>query len=178
MAKVTYASLKLKQKTSTNVFEFQGQNIEVLEYLPIEDKNDLISISLQKAEENGIYNPVLLDMYFHLNLAYLYTNITFTEKQKENEPKLYDALKANGFFDLLLENISEEEYSELYYYLEIMKEDFTTYGNSFAGVAKAWIYDLPKNAQTAEDIIKNFDKNKFQSVIDFATAANGGVPVV
>lgn len=177
MAKVTYASLKLKQDTSVNTFEFQGQNIEVLKYLPIEDKNDLVTISLQKAEQDGIYNPVLLDMYFHLNLVYLYTNITFTEKQKENEPKLYDTLKANGFFDLLLENISEEDYDELYYYLEQKQEDSLVYGNSMAAIIKSFINDLPKNAQIAADIVENFDENKYKAVVDFAKAANGGRPI-
>lgn len=178
MAKVTYASLKLKQDTSVNVFEFQGQKIEVLKYLPIEDKNDLVAISLQKAEQDGIYNPVLLDMYFHLNLVYLYTNIAFTEKQRENEAKLYDTLKTNGFFELLLENIDEDDYEELYYYIELAKEDALQYGNSAAGIFRNIVQDLPKNAQLAADIVDNFDISKFQAVVDFATAANGGRPVV
>ena len=81
MAKVSYANLKLKTNTEVNTFEFQGQTIEVLKYLPIEDKYDLVMIALQKAEQDGIYNPILLDMYFHLYLIYMYTNISFTEKQ-------------------------------------------------------------------------------------------------
>ena len=36
------------------------------------------------------------------------------------------------------------------------------------------IQDLPKNAQMAADIVNNFDKSKYQAVVDFATAANGG----
>lgn len=44
-------------------------------------------ITLQQAEENGVYNPMLLEQRFNLNLVYMYTNITFTEKQKEDESK-------------------------------------------------------------------------------------------
>ena len=55
MAKVSYANLKLKTDTSFNTFDFQGQTIEVLKYLPIEDKYDLVMITLQNAEEDGIY---------------------------------------------------------------------------------------------------------------------------
>ena len=91
MAKVSYANLKLKIDTSVETFDFQGQTIEVLQYLPIEDKYDLVMVALQNAEENGIYNPVKLDMYFHLYIMYMYTNLSFTEKQKFNEQKLYDA---------------------------------------------------------------------------------------
>ena len=66
MAKISYANLKLKVDKSVETFDFNENKIEVLKYLPIEDKRDLVEITLQKAEENGIYNPVLLDMYFHL----------------------------------------------------------------------------------------------------------------
>ena len=64
MSKVSYANLKLKVDTSVDTFDFNNQTIEVLKYLPIEDKYDLIMITLQKAEEDGIYNDIKLDMYF------------------------------------------------------------------------------------------------------------------
>jgi hypothetical protein len=103
MAKISYASLKLKVDKSVETFDFNENKIEVLKYLPVEDKRDLVEITLQKAEENGIYNPVLLDMYFHLHLVYMYTNLSFTDKQKENEAKIYDTLACNGFFDKFFE---------------------------------------------------------------------------
>ena len=90
--KVSYANLKLKTKDEIKTFNFNNTEIEVKQYLPIEDKYDLVMITLQKAEENGIYNALKLDMYFHLHLVYMYTNLSFTEKQKENEMKIYDTL--------------------------------------------------------------------------------------
>lgn len=174
MAKVSYANLKLKTDTSFNTFDFQGQTIEVLNYLPIEDKYDLVMITLQNSEENGIYNPVKLDMYFHLYLVYMYTNLSFTEKQKFNEQKLYDALKSNGFIDALLANMNEVEYNDLYEYIMICQEDILHYRNTAGAVLQSVIQDLPKNAQMAADIVNNFDKSKYQAVVDFATAANGG----
>ena len=174
MAKVSYASLKLKVDNTTSTFNFNGTDIEVLQYLPHEDKYDLVMITLQKAEENGIYNSVLLDMYFHLHLVYMYTNLTFTDKQKENEFKLYDTLKSNGFFDAFLSTISEDEYNNLIHYLEDIAEDELTYKNTAGAVLQSVIQDLPKNAQAAADIVKSFDPKQYQAVIDFATAANGG----
>ena len=174
MAKVSYANLKLKTDTSVNTFDFQGQTIEVLKYLPIEDKYDLVMITLQNAEEDGIYNPVRLDMYFHLYLVYMYSNLSFTEKQKFNEYKLYDALKSNGFIDLFLEHMEETEYTDLYNYIMECQEDTLHYRNTAGAVLQKIIQDLPKNAQAAADIVDNFDINKYKSVIDFATAANGG----
>ena len=118
MAKVSYANLKLKTSTEVNTFEFQGHTVEVLRYLPIDDKYDLVMIALQKAEQDGIYNPILFDMYFHLYLVYMYTNLTFTEKNKENELKIYDCLQSTGFITALLNEIPDSEYETLRIYLE------------------------------------------------------------
>ena len=96
MAKVSYANLKLKVDQHTETFDFGGQSIEVKQYLPIEDKYDLIMIALQKAEEDGVYNPVKVQLYFELYTVYMYSNISFTDKQKENETKLYDTLASNA----------------------------------------------------------------------------------
>ena len=96
MSKITYTSLKLKPKEEVKTFDFNGVTIEVKQYLPIDEKYDLISVALQKAKEDNIYNELKLDMYFDLYLVYLYTNVTFTDKQKEDEAKLYDALQSNG----------------------------------------------------------------------------------
>lgn len=174
MAKISYASLKLKVDKSVETFDFNENKIEVLKYLPIEDKRDLVEITLQKAEENGIYNPVLLDMYFHLHLVYMYTNLSFTDKQKENEAKIYDTLACNGFFDKFLEVLSESEYEDLIDYIDDIMEDTLTYKNTAGAVLQSVIQDLPNNAQAAADIVKSFDPSKYQAVIDFANAANGG----
>lgn len=175
MAKVSYASLKLKVEDS--VKKIEGTEIEVLQYLPIEDKYDLISITLQNSKENGIYNPIKLDMYFHLYLVYMYTNISFTDKQKENESKLYDTLKSNGIIDSLLDTIEESEYNDLISFLEEQVEWELKYTTTAASLISKIVDDLPKNAQAAMDIVENFDKTKFQEVVDFAQAANGGRPV-
>ena len=174
MAKVSYANLKLKPNTNVSTFDFCGHEVEVLNYLPINDKYDFVMITLQKAEENGIYNPLLLDMYFHLHLVYMYTNLSFTDKQKENETKIYDTLESNGFFEKFYEVFDENEYADLMSYIEEIIDMTLTYRNTAGAVLQSIIQDLPKNAQAAADIVQNFDPTKFQSVIDFATAANGG----
>ena len=54
--KVSYANMKLKTNTAVNTFEFCGQKIEVLKYLPAADKYDLLMVTLQKSLEGNIYN--------------------------------------------------------------------------------------------------------------------------
>ena len=171
--KVSYANLKLKVDTSVDTFDFNNQTIEVLKYLPIEDKYDLIMITLQKAEEDGIYNDIKLDMYFHLNLVYMYTNLSFTEKQKENEAKIYDTLQSNGFFNKFLATLNEDEYADLYNALKIIAAEKTKYNCTFAAIAKSFITDLPSNAEAAAKIVENFDPEQYKAVLDFVNAANG-----
>jgi hypothetical protein len=175
--KVSYSSLKIKVNKDVKTFQFEDSIIEVIQYLPIKDKRDLIDITIEKSLENSIYNPIKLDMYFHLHMVYLMTNINFTEKQKEDEEKIYDALKSSGLLEQILTHIDENEYNELYTYLQEMISKQISYQQSFVGVASKIINDLPKNASAAMDIVNNFDKEQFSEVIKFAQAANGGRPI-
>ena len=178
MAKVTYTNLKIKVNTDVKILDFNDNKIEVLQYLPIEDKNSLISITMQNSEEEGIYNPVKVDMFFHLYTIFMYTNISFTEKQKENPNKLYDSLKSSGLMDEVLKMIPEEEYKMLYDYLEELITIKTKRNRSVVSLIESVISDLPKQAEAAMNIVNNFDKNRFQEVINFAQAANGGRPIL
>ena len=115
-----------------------------------------------------------MDMYFHLYLVYLYTNLTFTEKQREDEFKLYDTLKSNGLMDAVITAIPEEEYKMLYDYLVEESQKRMKAMRSAVGLIQSIINDLPAQAQAAADIVNSFDKEKYQNVVDFAKAANGG----
>ena len=170
---ISYANMKLKPITTTHKFEWNGNEIEVLDYLPIEDKYDLIMITLQKAFEDSYYNPIKIDEFFHLHLIYMYTNINFTDKQKEDENKLYDSLKSNGLMDAFLKEFSEEDYNELYYWMTDVKEEIISYKRSMSALIQSFISDLPKQAEAMQNILDNFDKDKYQEVVNFAKAANG-----
>lgn len=172
--KVSYANMKLKTNTAVNTFEFCGQKIEVLKYLPAADKYDLLMVTLQKSLEGNIYNEFKLNLYFELNLVYMYTNISFTEKQREDEFKLYDTLRSNGFFELFYEALDDKEYEELFDQIAELKATMERSKSSVAGVIANIIEDLPANAEAAAKIVENFDPSQFQAVVDFARYANGG----
>ena len=174
MAKVSYTNLKLKTKEEIKEFDFNGSKIEVLQYLPLQDKIDLIDITCQKAREDRLYSPIKIDAYFHLHLVYLYTNLTFTEKQREDEYKLYDCLMSNGLIDGVLMNMNKKEYESLLNLLNQKIEDELKYNTTAAAILNQLITDLPKNAEAAKKIMDEFDPKKYQAVVDFATAANGG----
>ena len=172
--KVSYANMKLKTNTSTKTFEFGGQTVEVLQYLPAQDKYDLLMITLQKSLEDNLYNEFKLNLYFELHLVYMYTNISFTEKQREDEFKLYDTLKSNGFYEKFFQVINEDEYNELFEQLNAIKNASFKNKRSVAGLVSGFINDLPANAEAAAKIVESFDPEQFKAVVDFARYANGG----
>lgn len=173
MKTINYKELNIKKDISTTSFKFNEQSIEVLKYLPIRDKYDLIDITLQKAEEDGYYNPIKLDVYFNLNIVYLYTNLIFTEEERKDEEKLYDELKSSGLMDTVIAHVSEEEYNDLVKLIDDFIDFKMTYKLSTAGVISTAINSLPEKAQAAADIVNSFDPDKFAAVLNFATAANG-----
>jgi hypothetical protein len=174
MNKISYTNLKLKVNIEVNTFDFNGNQIEVLKYLPLEDKYDLINLALQSAKEETIYNPIKLEAYFHLYILMMYTNINFTEKQKEDKVKLYDTLKSNGLIDQVLINMEEDEYNFLCESLNQQEEDILKYQNTVAGIINNIIENLPIRAEEMQQIVDNFDPSKFENVLNFAKAVNNG----
>lgn len=172
--KVSYANMKLKTNTSVNTFDFCEQKIEVLKYLPAQDKYDLLMVTLQKSLEGNVYNAFKLNLYFELNLVYMYTNISFTDKQREDEFKLYDTLKSNGFFELFYSAMEASEYEDLFKQMTDMVEAFEKDRGTAAGIITNFIENLPEQADTMANILNNFDPALFKDVIDFARYANGG----
>lgn len=175
---VSYANMKLKVDTSTKIIELDnGISIEILKYLPVNEKYNLINDVLLKSYENGIYNPIRLDMYFALNLVYKYSNINFTEKQKEDEAKIYDTLQSTGIMDKIIDAIEDDEYNNLYTLLVETEDKYYEYRKTISGMLNDFSNQLNENADFLKEISESFDPNQFKNVLDFAQAANGGRPI-
>lgn len=175
---VSYANMKLKVDTTTKSVDLgNGTIVEVLKYIPIKEKYNLINTVLLKSYDDGIYNPVKMDMYFALNLIYLYSNISFTEKQKEDEEKIYDTLQSNGVMDKIIDTIEDEEYNNIYTMLVETEDKYNEYRKTIAGMLNDFSKQLNENADLLKQITESFDPSQFQNVLDFAQAANGGRPI-
>ena len=175
---MNYKDLNLHINNNMYSIEVQGKKINIKKYLPINDKKDLIEITLQKAEEsNGTYNEILIDMYFNLYLIYLYTDIEFTDEDREDEMKLYDELESSGLLERIIDKIPEDEYDTLIDYLKTMQKGDISYKHSAAAMVQKLIVDLPKNAEAAAKIVEDFDLKKYKEVVDFSQHANGDRPI-
>ena len=174
---INYTDLNLKRLVNTKVFPWGNINIQVYKYLPIESKYDIVMITLQQSWEDGYYNPIKLDMHFHLNLVYMYTNISFSEKDKEDEGKLYDEMKSTGFLNKFLENINADEYKEMQEDIEEIALNSMKAKTGVGNLLSKYIDDLPANVEAANKMVETFDPEKYKAVVDFAKAANGGRPI-
>ena len=139
MAKVSFTKLGLKVNQEIKVIEWNEQKIEVKQYLPINQKLELISnvINLSHDGQNNYSNPVRVDVYTALEVIDAYTNINFTEKQREDPTKIYDLLKSNGVLDAIIDSIPEVEYSSLINGIYRSIDAVYTYHNSVLGILEA-----------------------------------------
>ena len=86
MAKVSFSKLGLTKNTNIKNIEYNGQNIEVKQYLPINDKAIIASNVLNYTIGNGttrFINPLQVEVYTLLQIIEKYTNINFTDKQEK-----------------------------------------------------------------------------------------------
>ena len=85
MAKTTLSKLGLKPNTEIKTITWNDQTIEVKQYLPIKDKIELISdICNASTDDNHYINYVRVNIYAQVYTYLAYTNITVTDKQKED----------------------------------------------------------------------------------------------
>ena len=136
--KPTFAKMGLKLNTNVVNISIGDQQIEVKQYLPINDKLVLISnIINQAADENNFANPIKLDVFAALEIVFSYTNIVFTDKQKEDLIKLYDVLESNNVFNTVISAIPEAEYKSIVEGIDACAQAIYTYRNSALGIMES-----------------------------------------
>ena len=135
MAKIGFTKLGLKPNNKIVNIEFNEQNIEVKQYLPVEEKLELITNVLELSHDsNNFSNPIKVQVYTALEMIDKYTNISFTEKQKENPTKLYDLLNGNGLLEKIIDAVPQIEYDELIHGIYDTIDAVYSYQNSVLGI--------------------------------------------
>ena len=135
MAKLAFTKLGLKVNDEIKTIEFNEQAIEVKQYLPVNEKLEVIAEVLNNsADDNNFANPVKVDVYTAIAVLEAYTNISFTEKQKENVTKLYDAVISTGLYNSVIEAIPDDEFGSLNIAIVNTINAFYRYRNSALGI--------------------------------------------
>ena len=138
MAKVSFTKLGLKKNEDVGILHINEQDIEVKQYLPINEKLELISSVINSAaDENNFSNPVKENVFLTLEILYHYTNINFTDKQKEDPVKLYDLVVSSGLVNKITDLIPEEELDEVINGVAQSVKAIYAYRNSVLGILES-----------------------------------------
>ena len=73
--------------------------------------SNIVNASL---DNNPYFNPCRTDIYMITEMILAYTNISVTEKQKEDICKLYDSFVSSGLAALIINNIPSVDYNFIY----------------------------------------------------------------
>lgn len=182
---MNFKDLNLKKDYLTNSKSFVytdkdniKHQISVKTTIPVADKFDLFEITFQKAEINGQYNELLLEVFFHLNMIYLYTDIDFSAEDRLDQMELYDILENNSIIDNIIAIMEQtSEYTNLKNLFIQQLNRNVKYKGSAAGVLQTLVQDLPRSAQAAKNIVDGFNVDDYKNVVEFAQMANGGRPI-
>ena len=157
MAKITFTKLGLKKNESIKKITIGEQEVEVKQYLPIEEKLQLIGKIIDNSvNDNNFENPVHLEVYTNFEILAAYTNITFTEKQREDIGKTYDLLFANRIFDEVFAWLPKSEYDIIAKGVKDTVKAMYAYKNSAMGIIEAI---------TKDHSALNFDASEIQAKI-------------
>lgn len=169
-----FSDLNLKLNEKTRSFKHDDKEIKVKQYLPIERKITLVQIALQQSLEDGVYNEGLLTAYFYTYIVMFYSDIEFSDEQKQDIPSVYDVIETNDIITKVCDAIPKVEFDDLLDLLQDQKKNNIEFKQSTAYLIGQFINALPEQMEKVAEIVNNFDPSKYQAVVDFATAANGG----
>lgn len=140
MAKVPFSKLQASINGCDAQISYAnkaGEEIkyEVKHYLPIKEKLELVSrIINQSIDDNGFYNPMKVKFYMVLEVVYAYTNLSFTDKMKEDPFKLYDILVSTGIFKDIIGVMADDEWNTIQEDVWTTIDNIYHYNNSVMGI--------------------------------------------
>ena len=153
MAKIAYTKLALAPNKDIKSFEYNGQTVDVIQYMPLEKKLEILTeIINNSGDDKGFYNKAKIEFNIILECIFAYTNITFTEKQKADRMKLYDALVGSGFWGCVKQALPEDEYEWYNRMTYFTIDKIYEYRNSVYGILDAMATDYKDLEFNAEKL--------------------------
>jgi hypothetical protein len=129
--------LGLELKIQEVSFKFNDKEIKVKQYLPVEQKAAIVNVATRGALVDGIVSRVLMDAYLHLLIIENYTNIEFSEADRELILETFDRVQSTGFVDLVIENMPQAEYEYLFNETNIHANNINEFYRSFGYAAQS-----------------------------------------
>ena len=178
MAKIAFSKLNKIKSIPAIIKTFNEQEIEIKQYLPLEDKVTLMGDVIAQAgnREEGFFNIVKLETYFRIEIIRAYTNISFTEKQLDDTTKLYDAIVLNDIWAFVEDNIPDSELDYIWDNILELAREITNYNHSALGILKTLTAEKENLEFDVEKILNSLNNADslatLKSIIDQAGLNN------
>lgn len=155
---ISFTKVTPIKDVTTTTTNFNGQDITILQYLPIEKKSKLIEqIMSYVFDDTGFASPIRMNIYFTIFTLKAYTDVSITEKMIENANKTYDAIILNHL-DTLLNFIPEAEINDLQEMVEKSIEQVVKYNTSFLGMMRAASADYDATKMNVDELMQTLDQ--------------------
>lgn len=173
MAKIAFSKLNKIKSIPAKTITIADAEVSVAQYLPLEEKLNLIQSIIEQSGngEEGFYNIVKLRTYYTIEMLRAYTNISFTEKQLEDTPKLYDAIIMNHIWEQVCEVIPDEELEYTWSNTRKLAKEITEYNHSVLGILKTVKQDYGEEGFTLDKINEMLTKLQNPDEMNLVKAA-------
>lgn len=149
---IAIQDLKLQINDKIKTFDFNGQIIEVKQYLPIEDKLSLITEVINNSQQEGInyINWPQVYMFITLGIIEYYTNI---DLNGEDSFEAYDALMGiDNLVDKVYSHIPQAEIEDIRESVKEMIVEIKHYSTSALGVLDIISQDYSNTKFNVEEL--------------------------
>ena len=149
------------------IVKLGDKEVAVKQYLPMEEKINLIEKVMNESGEATFANPLKIEVFFNLALIENYTNLGIdADKLLET----YDYLESHGVFTTIIKAIPLEEYKGLLSFLDESFKNYYAYKNSALGIMETISTDYSNLNLDAEEIQNKIsDKNNLTLLKDVVT---------
>ena len=164
MAKVALSKLNLKKEIDPKKIVINNIEIDVYQYVDTAIKTMIVQSAAWGSLAKNIVDEILLDAYLHVLILEHYTNITLTDKHRENLLSTFDLLQSNGVFEQIVAAMPDGEYDYLFNSTLNLAKKINEYNTSLAS-----IFEQLSESNLNPDFVNNFK----EEVEKLKTLTNG-----
>ena len=169
-SKVAFKDLLSNTTSIERPVKIGEKEIHVKQYLPVNDKLELISrvVSALSGNPYSFVNPIQLDVYTTVEIIKAYTDIEFPEDSAVWD--LYDALEIESLADKIIAVIPKTEFDFIQSGVEETITAYYNYRNSILGILETVTQDYSNlNLEASEIQSKIADKDNLVLLKDIMT---------
>jgi hypothetical protein len=168
MADINFKDLTLEVNSDIKIINRKGLVIEVKQYLPIAEKNELVAMIVSNAlDENDFANPLRENIQLVLRVINAYTNIKLDTEEDIDLLTMYDGFVSSGLWKEIKEKIPATEFGFITDTVYETISNYYKYRNSVLGILDTINTDYKNTELNVEQITdKISNKENLQLLSD------------